>query len=476
MVGVSQDDIQTVRIPFVGNPNNRDTVTTKDQRFVNAYFDVLTNAEGVKDYYLTKRPGGARLIQPSGGASSAPRGVYVWRGDRYSVYGTKLYKNTTDLGVTLTTSSGLCGFAETHQTAATQYLGINDGAKLYLIATGGAVTTVTVNFPNPNTTDLLYFDTYFFTMDTNCKIYQSNANDPTTWDASKVITAQMYSGIGVGLAHQNNMIFLLSDRHFQGFYDAANVSGSVLTNVEQVAQQLGCASQNSIVHDETFVIWVSNSNSGGYSVMSMEGASGMDKISTPGIERLLRAEGTGITTSNGSWLKIAGHTFYVLKLTTADRTLVYDVDNKLWLEWQIANGTTAFPFVAYAQYNNTLIAQHTTDGYLYTLSESTYQDNAVNFTVLGRFKRLDLDDDRRKFLRRAELVGDIQASTTNVSLQYSDDDYNTLSTARTMDMSSTRPYASNFGNFRRRGWQISYAGANPLRLQALELKVRMGQS
>lgn len=467
------EDLLTVRIPFIGNPNNRDTVSSKDQRFVNAYFDVLETSDGGREYHLVKRPGATRSIQPSAGAGVG-RGIYVWRGDRYAVVGNKLYKNTTDLGVTLTTSTGMCGFAETRPGAATEYLGINDGARLYLIATGGTVTTVTVNFPNPNSTDLIYFDTYFFTLDSEGKIYQCNADDPTTWDASKVITAQMYNGSGVGLAHQNNMIFCFTDRQVQGFYNAANVSGSVLTNVEQVAQQIGCASQSSITHDSNEILWVANYNSGGYCVMRMSGASGPQKISTPGIDRILRGEGSAISSCVGNWFEIAGHSFYVLRLATANRSLVYDMDNNFWLEWQEAGSTNSFPFVSFAQYQGTLIAQHATDGYIYTLSEATYQDNSVSFTVLGRFKRLDMDDNRRKFVERVRLVGDKQSTTTNVSLQYSDDDYTTLSTARTFDMSAINPFRSNFGNFRSRAWQISYAGANPLRLQGLELTMRLG--
>lgn len=473
MAGVAKDDIETVRIPFVGSPNNRDTVTSKDQRFINAYFDLYKDASGAKHYYLCKRPGVARLIQPSGGTGTG-RGVYVWRGDRYSVVGDKIYKNTTDLGVTLTTTTGLCGFAESRPGAATEYLSVNDGAKLYAINTAGAVTTVTVNFPSPNTRDLIYFDTYLFTLNSDNTVCQSNSDDPTTWDNAKQITAQMYNGSGVGLAHQSNLIFVFSDRHLQGYYDAANVSGSVLANVEQTAQQIGCASHDSLVHDATQIIWVANTESGGYSVMKMEGSSGISTISTPGIDRILRAEGTSIASCIGSWIQVAGHTFYLLKLASANRTLVYDLDVDLWLEWQEAGGTGAWPFVSYAQYNNTLIAQHATDGYLYTISESTYQDNSVNFTVFGRFRRLDFDDERRKFVKRAELIGDVQSTTTNVSLQYSDDDYVSLSTARTLDMSLVRPQVTRLGNFRRRAWQIGYAGANALRLEALELKVRLG--
>jgi hypothetical protein len=85
-----------------------------------------------------------------------------------------------------------------------------------------------------------------------------------------------------------------------------------------------------------------------------------------------------------------------------------------------------------------------------------------------------LDDDRRKFVRKLELVGDMQLTTTNVLLSYFDDDFLTQSTTRTMDMSLVRAFAMNLGNFRRRVWQVSYTGANPLRLQYLELKLRLG--
>lgn len=475
MTGITQDDIQTVRIPFIGNPNNRDTVTSHDQRYLNVYFDVLTSVEGGKTYYMVKRPGGARFNNPSG-TTGVGRGVYSWKGSLYSVVGTKIYKNTTDLGVTLSTSTGICGITEVRPAAATQYLCINDGAKLYCIATNGVVTTVTSNFPNPNTTDLLYFDTYLFTQDVNSIIYQCNTDDPTTWDNTKIITSQMFNGTGVGMAHQGNLILCFSNSHMQGFFDAGNASGSVLTNVEQVAQQIGCASQASIAHDENSVIWVCNTNTGGYGVYRLNGAANPVPISTAGIERILRQEGTSITSCVANWIRIAGHTFYVLNLTSQNRTLVYDVNLGIWLEWQLAGGTTGFPFVSFTQHNNALIGQHATDGFNYTFDEATTQDNGVNFNVLARFRRFDIDDDRRKYVKKADLLGDVQATTTNVSLQYSDDDYGTLSTARTMDMSLVRPTTGPMGNFRRRAWQISYTGANALRLGGLELRLRLGSN
>lgn len=468
MAGVPLDDITTVRIPFIGNPTNRDTVTSKDQRFINAYFDVVKRVDGDKTYFLVKRPGYSLFSTPT--TASAGRGVYSWRGDLYTVYGTKIFKNTSDLGVTLGTSTGICGITETRPGAATQYLGINDGVKLYLIATTGVVTTVTT-IP-ANNRSLLYFDQYWLTQTTTNAMYQCNADDPTTWDNTRFLFAQMYNGTGVGLANQNNLIFSFSDRHMQAFYDAANASGSAFTNVEQTAQQLGCASGDTIVSDEAVIIWVSNSNNGGYSVMKMDGVSDMNTISTAGIERILRGEGTSISSAYANMIRIGGHKFYVLNLTS--RTLVYEVNDGTWLEWQAAGGSGRLPFADFAQHGNTLVGQHETDGKVYTLSETTYQDAGSNFTVFGRFRRLDFDDNRRKFVRKLELLGDVQSSTTNVSLQYSDDDWTTLSTARTLDMSQVNPFAMNLGMFRRRGWQISYSGANPFRSEGIELKIRIG--
>lgn len=466
-------EIETVRIPWLGNPTNRDTVTTKDQRFVNVYFDVLESAEGAKSYFLNKRPGYTSLSQPPAAAATG-RGVYSWNGSLYSVFGTKIYKGTTDLGVTLTTSTGLCNFDESHPAAVTQQLCINDGAKLYAINTADTVTTIST-IP-ANIRSLLYFDRYWFTLSANGALAQSDLDDPTTWSASKLIYSQMYNGAGIALGNQNNLLFALSSDHLQAFYDAANTSGSILTNVEQAAQQIGCASTDSLVFDTEVMIWVTNTKNGGYSVVKMTGSVNADPISTPGIDRVLRGEGTNISSCVGNLINIAGHQFYLLNLAGADRTLVYDLTSKngLWLEWQAAGGSGKFPLVDFTQHSNTLVGQHATDGRIYTLSESATQDNGSSFTVLGRFKRFDLDDNVNKFVKTAYLIGDIQSSTTPVSLQYSDDDWVTLSTARTMDMADVNPMAAAMGKFKRRSWQISYSGANSLRLEALELKLRMG--
>ena len=542
---LTQDDVESVRIPILGSPGNRASDADKDQRFVNAYFWEIKNPlTGKAVYYFVKRPGLSQNIRPAG-ANAVGRGLYSWKSSIYSVAGTKIYKGVTDLGVVMRTSTGICSFAETRPGASPQYLGVNDGTDLYLIdtsgnvivlnnkaitsssvanpsvitATGhslvtgnrivirghtgstpdinGTVYTVTVTgantftipvnvtvggtlgtigvFPSPNTGDLLYADGYLLTMLTaDLGIYNCELDDPTDWDPTKFITPQMFNGTAVGLARQNNLVLAFSDKSIQAFYDNANAAGSPFSNYESAVQQIGSGSVNSIVQDESLVTWVGNSFTGGHTVWKLEGVTGLKEIANTQIRLLLDAEGTSLPSVYGMMLRIAGKKFYLLTLTSANRTFVFDYDLEMWTEFEAAAGDAEWPIVATYEHSHTLLAQHASNGWIYNVLPTVYQDDSVNFTVLARFGRLDLDTMRRKFVKSYELLGDKQATTTNVSFQYSDDDYNTLSTSRTINMSSVRSWVTRGGNFRRRAHQISYSGSNPLRMEGLEMRYRLG--
>ena len=476
----ADDDIQTIRIPSIGSLLFRGTAASKDQRFVNGFFDVLKNPETQKTYYyFNKRWGLTQTggIRPPAGNGTA-RGCYSWNGKLYSCYGTSLYSGTTDLGVTLTSSTGLCGFAETRSGAGTRYLGINDGIKLFLIATDDTVTTVTTNYPTPNTRDLQYMDGYFFVLQNTGVHYHCTVDDPTSWDVTKFLTAQMYSAdinkAGIGMARLGNYLVQFSEKHEQVFYDAANSSGSALSNVEQLANQIGCASTDSIEQLEDRIIWVSNLGKAGLSVHMLSEQGGAREVATPAIKRILQAEGTSISTCVAFIVQQGGHALYVLNLDSANRTFVYDYKEDLWVEWEVAAGGAKWPIVASCQHGNALICQHATNGWLYVMSPTIYQDDTVNFTWLMRLGRVDFGTNQYKFAKSLDIIGDIQSSTTNVSLQYSDDDWTTLSTARTLNMALSRAFAMNLGMFRRRSFQLSYAGNNPLRVEALELRIKLG--
>lgn len=465
-----QQTNQLVRIPFLEEANFRSTDATKDDRFINGFFEPINNpVNGHPDYFFLKRPGLSQNIRPSGGAATG-RGVFVWNGNIYSVFGTQIYKNGVNLGVTLSTASGLCKFTTSRPGAATPYLCINDGQALYCVNGAGVTTQVVTNFP-VNTRDVVFLDQYVLVLDTNARLWNSTADDPITWDGTSNIIAQMLPGKGVGLARQNAYVVLFTDQHLQMFYDNANASGSPLNNADSLIQQVGCASNDTIVSIEESVYWVGGNQNGGPSVWKISGTTDIKDIANPTIRRILGVEGTNLTSARAVGLRCAGHRFYVLTLIGANRTFVYDPDIELWYEWTDTTGSAAWPIVASSEINGQPIVQHSTNGWIYNLSPSVYQDDSVNFTVTARTPRMDFGAMSRKFVNRLDVICDIQSSAGTINVSYSDDDYATFSTARTFDVSKSRNFSRVWGNFRRRAWQVSFTANLPFRGLGIELDV-----
>lgn len=471
----------TARIPFMGNPHARSNDGTKDQRFINCFFEPIvdplqtTALSRSLDYYTVKRPGTSQNINPADGAGTG-RGFYYWplTNTLYSIVGTQIYAGSTNLGVTLTTTTGKCGITETRPGATTPYLGINDGVKLYIISITNVVTTITTNFPTPNTTDLIFQDTYWFVLKTDGSMWSCNSDDPTTWNPANDIYAQMMAGNGVALARIANYTLLFTDRNIQYFSDAANPAGSPFSNVEQAMQKIGCQSNGSLAQTEDNMYWVGNGYNGEPTVWKLGGTTALNEIANEPICRILGQEGANLANATSMAFRVAGHQFYLLNLTGINRTLVYHDTTQLWCEWSDTTLMNAWPMIACAQMGNQLLVQHTTNGWIYNLSTTVYQDDSVTFPVFIRLGRHDYDTLDRKFCVRLDLVCDKQSTPSSVLIQYSDDDYTTFSTGRTFDVSLTRNFGRAWGNFRRRSWQLTHTANTPFRAWGLEVKLSLG--
>lgn len=466
---------KTVRLNFYGSYNSRNS-GTKDQRWINCFLETVKDQDGGQEkFYCKKRPGATRLIQPTGATSSAPRGIYLWNGTIYSVWGNSIYANGTAIYTTMSTTVGTTNFQETRPGAVTQLLSINDGINLYVITPTNVVGVVTpgLGFPSPNTTDLVFHDGYLFVLKSDATLWSCNFDDPTTWNPANFITAQMSNGRGVGLAHQNNYVVVFTDRQIQFFYDNANAAGSPMNNADTAMQQIGCASQGSLQHNESQIFFVGNGTTGQPVVYSLDGTTGLAEISTPAENRMLAAEGTNIVGSYGCLMRIKGHFFYALTLPSTLRTLVYDIDQKTWVEWTDISYGTAWPYISVTQDSNTVIGQHNSDGFIYVLSDSIYQDNNVSFPVKAQLNKRDMETTKRKFMNRVELVGDLQTFPSPVSIYYTDDDYQTFSSPRVFDQSQ-RCFFRGAGAPRRRAWIIESLCATDTRWECLEMDVVQG--
>jgi len=204
-----------------------------------------------------------------------------------------------------------------------------------------------------------------------------------------------------------------------------------------------------VLENERFCIFVGQSSSGGRAVWLLEGFQ-PKKVSTEAIERILDAEDTSISNARGYGVRTKGHLMYIINLTSC--TLVYDVKEKVWHEWSTNNAGshTAFAYNYAADtgagYDALL---HNTDGYVYLLSPTTYQDNGTSIIADIYTSKYDGSTMNRKFMHNLTVVGD-QGST--YTIRWSDDDYTTWNTFKTLD--TIRPWFARCGSFRRRAFVL----------------------
>lgn len=521
---------KTQRLPFVGSHNSRDATGSKDQRYVNCFPESIKNPlNNGKRIYLIKRPGLTTLVNP--GNVAVGRGIFYWKARVYSVFGNKLYSGTT-LIQTLGTSTGTVGFVAIN--GPTSYLFVCDGTDGYLITTADVVTQVnptysawtattalalgvkrrpivanslyyevttagttgagepawpttvgntvvdgTVTwtcrgyyggFPSPHQPTPVFLDGYIFLSQTDTdKIFNCDVDLPASWNPIMFISAEMYPDNIVALGRQNNQLVAFGENSIEFFFDAANVNQSPLARNDGASQQVGCAGFNSTTSFEQNMLFVGESELGGRAVWQIE-AFQPKKVSIEWVDRLIDAEGTNLVNCNAFILRQGGHQFYVLNLTT--RTVVYDLEEKMWHEWSTNSSGSHAPFSCLfsCDYSGSALMQHTSNGKVYKFDPTSYQDDGTAILVEAVTSLIDFDDNDRKVCHSFVLICDRTSVTSNAFVSYSDNDYVTWSTPRAVDISN-RPFLMRLGMFRRRAFKVTYIDNFPFRVEALELYI-----
>lgn len=128
-----------------------------------------------------------------------------------------------------------------------------------------------------------------------------------------------------------------------------------------------------------------------------------------------------------------------------------------------------FKFTKAANFNGQTLLLHESDGHLYKMQTTVYQDAGVPINVLFRTARMDggtTDVKKLPVIRViADKVGDV------MMLRWSDDDCASFTSFRLVDLDSNAPEMLRCGSFRRRTIEGFHVGNVPLRLQALELEI-----
>lgn len=469
---------ETKRINFISNPQQRSGNGNKDFRLMNMMTDVVNSPIGdQKKYYIKSRPGMDVAFTTQTGEG---RGIYYWVlggvGYAMAAVGNKIYANGSAV-LTLATSTGKVGFSEFVSSTGTVSLIVVDGTNGYVFSNSTTATQITsANFPTPHIPTPIFLDGYMFLAKPSTEdIYNSDLDDPSLWTAGNFISAEMYPDTIVGLSKNNNFLYAVGSSSVEYFYDAANATGSPLGRQAPAVQQFGSAALASIVQTEKEVIFIGETDDGGHTVWTIDGFK-ENEIGIQAIKSaLLEADGD-VANARAFAIRTGGQKLYVISLPL--RTLVYSFDTKMWSEWQTASGAFTGIYASDGP-NGSAYVLDGANGHIYIMDEDRFTDAGTPITCTVTSAKLDFDTINRKWMYRLSIIGDVPDDTlvdSAISVSWSDDDYKTFSTPRTLKFTSDLPAIYQLGQFRRRALKLSYSLPHLLRIETVECDINKGNS
>ena len=497
------------RLPLITQASNRSASYLKDARVVNVF------AEKDKDtgeYNIYQRVGLSSLQYALAGNG---RGAYYFQastkttweiiGDRiFRVYssnpamiliaGTTCYQLTqpnpgTPVLSTLFTGmdvGGQCRFSQVTLNVAgtvTPTLVFGDGSNNPYYFSLGAVTQISAaaNYPANPVPGFALLDGTLYVMDVNGAIWGSGfdgsgnsiIDGTAVWGGANVILAQIEKDGGVFLAKQLTYVIAIKQWTTEFFYDAGNSFGSPLSPIPGAMLNMGCINADTVQSIEGKLLWVTFSRTNSPQVMKLE-ALQPKIVSTTPIDRLLSA-----CTVNSSWLsfpfKYAGHEFYILTCVDQNFTIVYDIKQELWYQWTDPNGNyypiSAATFDAYGDY---IFQNYLSGGIYFAGADDIYPTDAGAFFPVDIYTpNFDGGVDRKKMLSVMRFNADQVAGCT-LQVRHSDDDYQTWSNFRSVDLSLERPTLRDEGTFYRRAYHLRKVSESVYRMRSVDLQINLG--
>lgn len=497
--------------PLVNNLNSRDGLFDKDARLVNAFAekDVTTGK-----YIITKRPGLGPTVFELGSPGDG-QGLFVWRllrpsgigqGFRYLIIWTvgSVIETYFDLGVGATYSPGsvpgIIGKVSYLQfpnvtnpmvmlSGNSGVLGLAAGYYMDIQIVGlvpRPVLHTIANYPVNTVAGLAYLDGTAYVMDIYGQIWNTlNFNDPTVWDPLGVIQANASPDYGVVLSKQLTYIVALKQWTTTFFYDAGNANGSPLAPVPGVILNFGCLSADTFQSMDGVLFWVTMSQDHPSQVVLLADLQ-HQVISTPAIERALDLSGSTVPLGGGGVVvgptqfysmvfKRGGHKFYLISNVTKNITFVYDIGEKLWALWTDPVGDY-FPMMSQTVDPTGRWLMQRGDTGTVIQGDSAYiypTDQGIIAPVDIYTPNYDADIDRGKLLNMMRFHAD-QHKGSILKVRCSDNDYETWTNFREVNLGNKRPILTDCGTFNRRAYHFRHEAATSLRITSVDLQMDIG--
>ena len=483
-----------VRFPLVGSFTNRNenasTFSADDQVFINCYPELNNNPiTGKASADLYKRTGfttgGALTSVSAAGAvgaivSSVTFGVAA--GFRNVGGSSSVWDLITSskIGGDIASADDVVAIIETTIGGTDNLVAyIDDTAVIdqYYFPDGGSWTKVTDgDFPTDAVGFPAALDGYIFNMTARGRIYNSDLNSVSSYGATSFITCDISPDGGITVARQGNKIVGFGSRSIEFFENAGNAFGSPLRRIG--ALQMGAANRlisghHTVLPLSDTIYFVGTDSSGAYTgVYKLEGLQ-PKKISNPAIDKLF-----GSAVLQGFVGKFSLHAQTHIAVQGTSGVYCFAEHSGLWWKFLLASGEVI-------AIDSTAPAGNVTGANSYfmgsnnaranqLLAAAVYQDNGSNYTMTARTDSLDFGTDRTKFFKKMRVSYDVQSSSSNLGISWSDDDHDNYTTAVNIDMSQSTGWITRLGSSRRRSFQFTNTANTPCRIRAVEIDYEEG--
>ena len=460
--------------------------STKDARLVNCFG--VTDSDpttGKKTLYCVKRPGWATTTTPAAG--SIGNAISVWSSQgtgqkimtAFGATNSTVYDGVTSKGaitglataITETMISTTPTLAITSSDSTGWYY---DNAVTVSVATkisdgdfpGNAGFTLAGTFA--------HIDGYACVMDTVGNLWASDLNSVTSWTANSYTNASGYPDGGVGCVRYKQYVVAFGTGSTQFFYNAGQTPFPLACSTAMTVK-VGAISAAAITTMSDSIWWIGSTPQGGLSGFKYDGA-GVNRFTTPEIDTIL-------LTAGASKLSLTPIRFYgrsFILIITTGRTLAYCIEESSWHEW--VGAATLWSHCAAnssgASLVNYCVSDVLTAGKVYVMNQaaSVFQDDGQTYAAVPQLALMDLGTGRRKTWESLEVIGDQELTASDMTIAYTDDDYQTTQTWGTVDMTQDQRLATRLGSSRRRGWILSHGANSPMRIEALEIRAAIGSS
>lgn len=514
-----KQELLNVRVPLVGHSVRRSFdssdrlpgISTFGQRFVNVIFRKYTDLFGKEHIFVCKRPGTDGGTDLSGSTSETPwtvlRSDYDGGTGQYMAISKST--NADEIIKTFSNSSGAISVTgPVDSSRITRHTDSQDGAFWIVTANGtnrkaitfsGASNTEITDADFPDSTavgviigNFVFMDGYLFIMTSDDgRIYNSDINDTTSWSAISFLTVQAGTR-GAGLARYKDKIVAFGSDYIEFYENVGNVIGSPLGRVNHLRQEnygisitnlpanaLGENTSHRYFEAMGTVFWINNPDTEAGPGVFMLDNHQPKKISTPDVDfDLIELPMESIRFAGV--INLFGYNYLLLSTgdQSTDYAWAYCFELGIWVTWESALLGPRFFVLNNSPATDTTLDEillfNGTEYFKFSVeslqgTSQLFTDDGVAFTMTIQTENIDLGTLRRKRLRRLAVVGDDSLETSTTGISWSDDDQQTYTTARNVDMNSNYPVLTNLGLFRKRSFRLTNSDNAPFAAEALEL-------